>query len=139
MLYLSNTWICLLPIGFLAWARRESRSPLEIAGNVGASYVVFHGLTNFWAWQYLAWALPLWLVAGRRFALPSLVATTAYVYGLDVWLTGSFLLNGSWDFIGKAHWPEWLLVVRNGTCLFFFASALFLIARDGRAALSRRA
>jgi hypothetical protein len=139
MLYLSNTWICLLPIGFLAWARRESRSPLEIAGNVGAGYVVFHGLTNFWAWQYLAWALPLWLVAGRRFALPSLVATTAYVYGLDVWLTGSFLLNGSWDFIGKAHWPEWLLVVRNGTCLFFFASALFLIARDGRAALSRRA
>lgn len=136
--YLANTWICLLPIGLVAWARRHDRSALEIAGNVGAGYAVFHGLTNFWAWQYLAWALPLWLVAGRRYALPSAVAATAYVYGLDVWLTDSWVLAGDWDFLGKPRWPVWLLRLRDASFVFFFASALFLVARDARRALRER-
>lgn len=139
LVYLANTWIVVLPMAFVAWARRHDRRPLEIAGNVGAGYAVFHGLTNFWAWQYLAWALPLWLAAGRRFALPSAVAATAYVYGLDVWLTGSWALAGGWDFLGKPHWPLWLLRLRDASFLFFFASALFLVARDARRALLERA
>jgi hypothetical protein len=134
-IYLANSWICVVPIVFLAWARREARSPLGIAGNVGASYVVFHGLTNFWAFQYLAWALPLWLVAGGRFTLPAMLVTTAYVYGLDAWLCGGLSLAGSWDFLGKPHWPRWILLVRDGAVLFFLASACFLLVRDGREAV----
>ncbi len=130
--YRLNTWICLVPIVFVAWARRDKRGALAIAGNVGASYVIFNGLTNLWAFQYLAWALPLWLVAGGRFALPSLIVTTAYIYGLNVWLCDDFLLAGTWDFIGKPHWPGWLLLSRNAAILFFLASACFLILRDGR-------
>ena len=94
--------------------------------------MIFNGLTNLWAFQYLAWALPLWLVAGGRFALPSLIVTTAYIYGLNVWLCDDFLLAGTWDFIGKPHWPGWLLLSRNAAILFFLASAYFLILRDGR-------
>jgi len=136
-IYRANTWICLVPVGFLAWARREQRSPLEIAGNVGAGYVVFHGLTNFWAFQYLAWALPLWLVAGRRFTIPAMLVSTAYVVGLYVWLCDSWILAGPWDWMGHPHWPQWLLWLRDGCVLFFFGSALFLIVRDGRRALFR--
>jgi hypothetical protein len=129
-LYLANTWICVVPIAAVAWARRSDRTPLGVAGNVGASYVLFHGFTNLWAFQYLAWALPLWLVAGGRFALPAIVLSTAYVYGLYAWLCGSFLLTGPWDFLGRPHWPAWLLWLRDGAILFFFASACFLSARD---------
>ncbi|MEE2673880.1 MAG: hypothetical protein VX466_08800 [Myxococcota bacterium] len=136
-IYRANTWICLLPVGFLAWARRAQRSPLEIAGNVGAAYAVFHGLTNFWAFQYLAWALPLWLVAGRRFTIPAMLVTTAYVVGLYVWLCDSWILAGTWDWMGRPHWPQWLLWLRDGCVLFFFGSALFLIVRDGRRAWLR--
>jgi len=128
----ANTWICLLPVAGIAWARRRDRSPLQIAGNVGAGYVVFHGLTNFWAWQYLAWALPLWLVAGGRFALPMAIATTAYVCGLYVWLTGSLVLDGSWNFLGQPQWPAWLLWARDGAQALFLATAVFIVARDGR-------
>jgi len=136
-IYRANTWICLLPVGFLAWARRAQRSPLEIAGNVGAAYAVFHGLTNFWAFQYLAWALPLWLVAGRRFTIPAMLVTTAYVVGLYIWLCDSWILAGTWDWMGRPHWPQWLLWLRDGCVLFFFGSALFLVVRDGRRAWLR--
>ncbi len=136
--YLANTWICVTAIAFVAWSRRDARGALAVAGSVGASFVVFHGLTNFWAWQYLAWALPLWLVAGARFALPALVLATVYVYGLDAWLTGSLALDGAWDFQGKPHWPAWLLRSRDLAYHFFGVSALFLILRDGRRGWVRR-
>jgi len=135
-LFRANSWICVVPIAFVAWARRRDRRPLEIAGNVGASYAIFHGLTNFWAWQYLAWALPLWLVAGRRFAWPSAIVTTAYVYGLYLWLCDSVVLAGPWDFEGKPRWPGEVLLLRNGAIAFFFLSACFLIARDARRAVA---
>ena len=95
-----------------------------------ASYAIFHGLTNFWAFQYLAWALPLWLVSGWRFALPMSVVTTAYVYALYVWLCDSWLLDGPWDWYGNPHWPLGILLLRNAAILFFLSTALLLILRD---------
>ena len=106
-----------------------------LAGNVGASYAIFHGLTNFWAFQYLAWALPLWLAAGGRFALPAAVVATAYVWGLYGWLCGDPFLLGSWDWMGKPHWPTPVLALRDIAVAFFFASAVWLVARDGVGAL----
>lgn len=126
----SNTAICVSAICVVAWARRSRRQPLEIAGNVGATYAIFHGLTNFWAFQYLAWALPLWLASGWRFALPASVVTTAYVYALYVWLCDSWLLEGSWDWYGSPHWPFEILLLRDAAILFFFATAWLLILRD---------
>jgi hypothetical protein len=125
--YRANTAIVVLPILFVAWARRDRRGPLDIAANVGASYAIFHGLTNFWAFQYLAWALPLWLVSGWRFAGTTTFVSTAYVYGLYAWLCGDPWLAGTWDFIGKPHWPDAVLWLRNIAVLTFFATALALI------------
>ena len=129
-IYRANTLICIVPIALVAWARRGRREPLEIAGNVGASYAIFHGLTNFWAFQYLAWALPLWLVSGWRFGLPASLVTTAYVYALYVWLCDSWLLDEPWDWYGNPHWPLGILLLRNAAILFFLSTALLLILRD---------
>ena len=130
--YLWNTAIVLAGIGIVAWARRHDRGALAIAGNVGASYAVFHGLTNFWAWQYLAWALPLWVVAGGRFAWPAAIVTTAYVYGLNLWLTDSVVLAGSWDFLGKPRWPAPITWARDVAYAFFLVTAVYTIARSVR-------
>lgn len=135
--YRANTAIVVVPIALVAWARRDRRAPLEIAANVGASYAIFHGLTNFWAFQYLAWALPLWLVSGWRFALPSAVVATAYVYGLYIWLCGDPLLFGTWDFFDKPRWPAYVLWLRNGAVLYFFATAWLLIGRAFLAEMRR--
>jgi hypothetical protein len=129
-IYRANTLICVSAISLVAWARRNRRQPLEIAGNVGATYAIFHGLTNFWAFQYLAWALPLWLVSSWRFALPASLVTTAYVYVLYAWLCGSWILSGAWDWYGSPHWPPAILVLRDAAILFFFATAWLLILRD---------
>jgi hypothetical protein len=129
-IYRANTLICVSAISLVAWARRNRRQPLEIAGNVGATYVIFHGLTNFWAFQYLAWALPLWLVSSWRFALPVSLVTTAYVCALYAWLCGSWILAGTWDWYGSPHWPPAILVLRDAAILFFFATAWLLILRD---------
>jgi hypothetical protein len=136
-IYRWNTLICVAAIALVAWARRERRQPLEIAGNVGASYVIFHGLTNFWAFQYLAWAIPLWLVSGWRFALPAALVTNVYVYVLYVWLCESWLFDGRWEWYGKPHWPPAILTLRNAAVLFFFATAWLLIVRDFGGALRR--
>ena len=133
----NNTWICVAPIALVAWARRDGRSRLEIACNVGASYAIFHGLTNFWAWQYLAWALPLWWAAGWRTAMPACAVATVYVYVLYVWLCGDPWLAGSWDWLGKPHWPAWLLRLREAAVLGFFATALALVAQAILAELRR--
>jgi hypothetical protein len=139
--YRANTAIVVVPILFVAWARRNRTTPLEIAANVGASYAIFHGLTNFWAFQYLAWALPLWLVSGWRFGASSLLVSTAYVYVLYIWLCGDPMLAGEWNWMGKPHWPTGVLWLRNIAVLYFLAVACALIwgaARDETRRLRRR-
>ena len=117
--------------------RLPSPVPLYAAAlrSLVAIYAIFHGLTNFWSFQYLAWALPLWLVAGGRFALPAAVVATAYVWGLYGWLCGDPFLIGPWDWMGKPHWPAAILTLRDIAVAFFFASAVWLVARDGVGAL----
>jgi len=127
--YRFNAIICAALIALVAWCRRRGTSGLEIAGTVAASYTILYGLTNFWAFQYMAWSLPFWLVAGRRFALPAWLVSTAYIYILYAWLCQSPLLLGKWDFIGQPDWPQSILLLRNTATLFFFAAAWYTIIR----------
>jgi hypothetical protein len=122
-----NTLIALVPIVFTAWCHRRERGQAAIATNVCRSYAILYGLTNFWAFQYLAWSIPLWLTGGWRFAAGASVVATAYVYGLYAWLCQSLALSGTWDFIGRPDWPGWVVGARNVANLFFFAAALWIV------------
>jgi hypothetical protein len=122
-----NTVIVLVPIAFVAWCHRRERSAAAIAKNVCRSYAILYGLTNFWAFQYLAWSLPLWLTAGWRFAASASIVCTVYIYGLYAWLCGSPILTGTWDFIGRPDWPPWIIGARNASNLFFLAAALWIV------------
>lgn len=123
-----NSVICIAPILLLAWARRDERGPAALATSVTASFALFYGLTNLWAFQYLAWSIPFWLLSSRWFAVSATLVSTVYVYGLYVWLCGDPWLMGTWDFIGKPDWPGWLIAARNTANVFFLATGLaFLI------------
>ncbi len=132
-----NTVICVTPIILLAWLRRSERSATAIATSVAAGFSLFYGLTNNWAFQYLAWSLPFWLLATRWFALSASLVATAYVYGAYAWLCGDALLLGSWDFIGKPDWPTWLIVARNAANVFFLTTGLYFLIQFMRAERSR--
>jgi hypothetical protein len=127
--YRFNAVICAAPIILVAWCRRRQTSGLEIAGTIAACYAILYGLTNFWAFQYLAWSLPFWLVAGWRFGLSASLVSTLYVYALYAWLCQSPWLLGKWDFIGHPHWPGSILLLRNTATLFFFVTAWYTIIR----------
>jgi len=123
-----NTVICLAPIFLFAWLRRHERGGIAIAASVAGGLSLFYGLTNFWAFQYLAWAVPFWLLSARWFATSASLFATVYIYGAYAWLCGDVLLLGTWDFIGKPDWPFWLIALRNTANVFFLAAGLtFLI------------
>jgi hypothetical protein len=134
----ANTWICVVPIAVCAWCRSGDRDRVSLARGVGASFALVYGLTQAFAFQYFAWSLPLWLCFPWRIALAASAMATAYIYGLYVWLTGSPLLLGTWDFAGRPDWPFAVQLARDAANLFFFAAALWWIADSVRRARSPR-
>lgn len=124
-----NTVICVAPIVGVAWCRRRQTNGPEIAATLAACYAILYGLTNFWAFQYLAWSLPFWVVAGLRFGFSASLVSTAYIYVLYAWLCGDPFLMGVWDFTGHPHWPRSILLLRDAATLFFFATAWYTIIR----------
>ncbi|MCH7600621.1 MAG: DUF2029 domain-containing protein [Myxococcales bacterium] len=119
-----NSAICIAPIVLLGWLRRNERKPVALATSVAASFALFYGLTNFWAFQYLAWSIPFWLLSSRWLAVSASLFATVYIYGAYAWLCGDAFLLGTWDFVGKPDWPGWLIAARNTANLFFLATGL---------------
>ena len=135
--YQWNTAICLVPILFFAAFRETRPSSESIIRGLAGTYILFYGLTDFWAFQYLAWSLPFWFLLGARMAGATYLASFAYLYGLYAWLTGSPWLLGDWAFVEKSVWPPALLRVRDAAVLVFFLSALILLLHTVRETWSR--
>ena len=135
--YQWNTLICLIPILFFAALRSTRNQSQDIIQGLAGSYIIFYGLTDFWAFQYLAWSLPFWFLLGPRMASATYLLSFAYLYGLYAWLTGSPWLLGDWAFVEKPIWPTALLRIRDATILVFFVSGCLLVIRSARTGLTR--
>ena len=135
--YQWNTLVALGPVVLYALLRDRPRNIETTLAGIGGSYFIFYGLTNFWAFQYLAWALPFWALLGFRMAGLAQVLTSLYIYGLYAWLCGSLLLLGTWDFIGQGEWPPSIRAIRDACVLFFFGAGLYLLVSAGRQGWSR--
>jgi len=124
-----NSVIAIAPIVLLAWLRRgPANAGAEPLGTLlAASFALFYGFTQNWAFQYFAWSIPFWLLAPRWFAWGSTLFATTYVLGAYVWLTDSAFLLGIWDFVGKPDWPTALLLARDASNLFFAASGVMFL------------
>jgi hypothetical protein len=135
--YQWNTVIALTPVVLYALLRNRARNAESILAGIAGSYFIFYGLTNFWAFQYLAWALPLWAFLGFRIAGIAQTLTFFYIYGLYAWLCGDPFLLGKWDFIAKGDWPVGIRGIRDACVLFFFGAALYFLVGAAREAGAR--
>ena len=89
--------------------------------------------TNFFAWQYLAWSLPLWLFGGWPLAIVAHALCAAYVWGLYAWLCEHWLLLDTWRFVAKPDWPSAVLALRTLSVAWLMAlgaTRLAIAARD---------
>jgi hypothetical protein len=132
-----NTWVCVGSIAIFAWSRRRERDPEAVAFSLAGSFAILYGLTSQWAFQYLAWSLPFWMLAGWRLGFGAALVSSAYVYFLYAWLCGDWLLLGAWDFVGKPDWPLPIRLLRNVASLYFLVAALSLLVGGVRHELAR--
>ena len=118
--------------------RRRHGTPEGLAFTVAHGYAAIYAFSNFFAFQYLAWSLPLWLIAGWPLAVAAHLLGTAYVWGLYAWLCEHVLLLDTWRFVAKPVWPTWLRVLRDLCVAFFMGLTVARFAQAIRETISRR-
>ena len=122
--WLQHNWqVAVALAAGLSGLRRTRRSIPELCATVAMIYFVVYGLTDYWAFQYLAWSLPFWFFLSPWLFVPAVIFASAYIYSLYWTLCGNPWLRGQWDFVGHRYWPEPVIVFRNAAVLFFFFSA----------------
>jgi hypothetical protein len=126
---LEHSWsIAIAAMIVLAWLRRSRASAPEVCATIGMSYAVLFGFSDYWAFQYFAWALPFWFFLRPWFSVPAVCLTSAYLYSLHWFFSGNPWLLRKWDFLGHPDLPWSILIIRDLSVAFFFVSAcLFLI------------
>jgi hypothetical protein len=126
---LEHSWsIAIAAMILLAWLRRNRASVQEVCATIGMTYAVLFGFSDYWAFQYFAWALPFWFFLRWWFAVPAVLLTSAYLYSLHWLFSANPWLLGKWDFVGHPDLPLLILIIRDLGVTFFFVSAcLFLI------------
>ena len=130
---LEHSWsIAIAAMIFLAWLRRKCAPAQEVCATIGMSYAILFGFSDYWAFQYFAWALPFWLFLRPWFSIPALLLTSAYLYSLHWLFSGSASLSGGWDFLGHPTLPWPIQTVRNLAVLFFIISACFFLIQATR-------
>ena len=129
LFFLEHSWyIAIAAILVLSWLRRNRSSPEEVCATIGMAYAVLFGFSDYWAFQYFAWALPFWFFLRWWFSIPAVLLTSAYLYSLHWLFCGNGWLLGKWDFLGHPNLPFPVLAIRNlGVSFFFISACLFLI------------
>lgn len=117
--------------------RRRHRTTEGLAFTIAHGYALIYAFTNFFAFQYFAWALPLWLLAGWPLAVVGQLLCSAYVWGLYAWLCDHPLLLDRWRFIARPDWPIWIRALRDACVAFFIVLGSTRIVQAAREEWSR--
>ncbi|MCK6449176.1 MAG: hypothetical protein L6Q99_22495 [Planctomycetes bacterium] len=112
-----------------AFLRRRSDDARGVAETLAFSYAIFYALVDAWAFQYLAWALPFWLLGGRVFGWAANLAAGGYVYGLYAYVCADPLLRGLWNFNGRPNWPEPVKLLRDAALWTFVVFGAWALVR----------
>src|SRR2546422_731152 len=130
---LEHSWsIAIAAMLILFWLRRNRPSSQEVCATIGMAYAVLFGFSDYWAFQYFAWALPFWFFLRWWFSIPAVSLTSAYLYSLHWLFSGNGWLLGKWDFLGHPILPFLVLTIRNLGVSFFFITACFFLFRAFR-------
>ena len=133
LFFLEHSWyIAIAAMLLLSCLRRNRASPQEVCATIGMAYAVLFGFSDYWAFQYFAWALPFWFFLRWWFSIPAVSLTSAYLYALHWVFCGNGWLLGGWDFLGHPALPSLVLVIRNLAVSFFFIGACAFLIRAFR-------
>ena len=124
-----NTLVTLAPILLFSWLRRRETSARGLGTTICGCQMIFYGITLHWAYQYLAWSIPLWFFVGPGFTAAATAVIGAFVYGLYAYLCGSPLLLGIWNSRGHPFWPTPIVWLRDAAVLFCFGAAAVFFGR----------
>jgi hypothetical protein len=123
-----NRIAVLIPLLVFAWLRRGDPHATYVGATITGSYTLVYALSNNWSFQYFAWSIPFWFMAGPVYFVLASLLGGAFIYALYAFDCGNLFLTGAWDFIGRPIWPRYLLTLRDCAVLFFFSSALVFLA-----------
>lgn len=127
-----NRETILVPLVGYAWMRRGERSPTGLGMTLAGSFAMVYAFTNNWSFQYLAWSVPVWFLAGPMFLAGATLLAGGYIVALYAYECGNPFLLGTWDFMGHPEWPHYLLFLRDASVVFFFSAAMIVLARGLR-------
>lgn len=133
-----NRQIIICLVVAYAWLCRQHRSAADMGRTVGGSFCIFYALTNFWAFQYLAWSAPFLVFLGLPVAALLSFAAGGYIYFLYSAVCRSYLLQGVWDLAGTPIFPPHVLFFRNAAMIAFMICAAAFFAGAVFAQLKRR-
>ena len=114
----NNRIIIIAAIILYSFFTRNREMP-DTGKRLGEMFFLFYALTNFFAFQYFAWALPCFLFLRWNALIPAYILISGYLYSLYYTLTGSFLLKGNWDLSVILYFLQHSLF--SGISLFFFS------------------
>ncbi len=117
-----------------SWLRRADRTISQLALTSSGAFAFLYAFSSHWTWQYFAWSVPFWFLAGPWLGAVATLFAGSYIYGLYAYLCDNPWLLGHWDFLGHGHWPRYLELLRDAAWLFFIAGSCLLL---GRAALAQ--
>lgn len=109
-----------------SWLRRNRQDSLGMGKTVGEIFIIFHGTTNFWAFQYLGWSTPFWIFLSWPLLLSITLTCSGYIYLLYSLVCGSLLLMGTWDFAAHPQLSPAVLFFRNCAILLFMTLTIYL-------------
>lgn len=128
-----NNLVLLCALAAFYSMRTRAHAPREAARTMAGGWVIFHALTNYWSFQYLAWASPLLVFLELPAFVALSLAASLYVGSLYVDVTDSILLLHPWDFIGHPYPPLHVLLFRDlaiATFLIFAVASIWSAARE---------
>jgi hypothetical protein len=129
LLFRHNGAIILIPVLIFSWLRRGHQAIKDIGITIAGIFCIFYATTNYWAYQYFAWAVPFYFFLDWKRCILLIVLTSAYIYGSYSYFCGTPLLSGVWNFAGHPQWPSSLLFLRDIVMLFFIYIAIEFIVR----------
>ena len=124
--YLShNSVLIFIVIALYSWLQRNRRDGIGMCRTIAEVFCIFYAMTNFWSFQYFAWAAPFWVFLAPLLLIVVSFFTSGYIYLFYSFVCGSCLLQGRWDFLGHPHPPTSVLFFRDLSILIFIVSSIF--------------
>ncbi len=134
-----NVAVSLAVMLVFAFLRRRATSAPELSVTIAGVYALFYAGVESWSFQYFAWSMPFWMLAGWRYALSANLLGGLYVYAVYAMVCRDWLLRARWEFNEFPTWPEPLKVFRDIAWASFALFALYWFGRAVVAEIQLRA